>query len=200
VPVKEPPDRKTGAGARPRSDRELVEGCRRGREEDWSALVDKYKNLIFSIPIRYGLTREEATDIFQSVCLELIQELSKLRDPKALPKWLMQVTAHKCFHWRRQQTRMVSQDDSETTLPEMTVAPTAELILREVEEEQMLREALAELPARCRELIHMLFFEEESRPYQQVAATLGLATGSIGLVRQKCLQRLKKRLDTLGFT
>ena len=200
MPVKEPPGRKAGAGAHPRSDQELVEGCRRGREEDWNALVDKYKNLIFSIPIRYGLSREEATDIFQSVCLELIQELSKLRDPKALPKWLMQVTAHKCFHWRRQQGRMVSQGDSETTLPEMTVAPTAELILREVQEEQMLREAVAELPARCRELIHMLFFEEESRPYQQVAATLGLATGSIGLVRQKCLQRLKKRLDTLGFT
>lgn len=200
MPVKEPPGRKAGAGACPRSDQELVEGCRRGREEDWNALVDKYKNLIFSIPIRYGLSREEATDIFQSVCLELIQELSKLRDPKALPKWLMQVTAHKCFHWRRQQGRMVSQGDSEITLPEMTVAPTAELLMREVEEEQMLREAVAELPARCRELIHMLFFEEESRPYQQVAATLGLATGSIGLVRQKCLQRLKKRLDTLGFT
>src|SRR5206468_11000498 len=71
-----------------RSDHELVEGCRRGREQDWNSLIDKYKNLIFSIPIRYGLSREEAADVFQSVCLDLINELPRIRDPKALPKWL----------------------------------------------------------------------------------------------------------------
>ncbi len=183
-----------------KSDRELVQGCLKGREEDWNALIDKYKNLIFSIPIRYGLSREEAADIFQAVCLELIQELPKVREPKALPKWLMQVTAHKCFHWKRQRGRTVSQDDEETAIPEASVPAEAELNLREVEEEQMLREAMAELPPRCRELIRMLFYEEPSRPYQQVAAHLGLATGSIGLLRQNCLARLKERLDALGFS
>jgi DNA-directed RNA polymerase specialized sigma subunit len=64
----------------------------------------------------------------------------------------------------------------------------------------MMRDARAALPQRCQELIHMLFYEEPSRPYQQVAASLGLATGSIGLLRQKCLDRLKDRLDALGFS
>jgi RNA polymerase sigma factor (sigma-70 family) len=123
-----------------------------------------------------------------------------VREPKALPKWLMQVTAHKCFHWKRQRGRTVSQDDEETAIPEASVPAEAELNLREVEEEQMLREAMAELPPRCQELIRMLFYEEPSRPYQQVAASLGLATGSIGLLRQKCLARLKERLDALGFS
>ncbi len=188
------------AATKGKSDRELVQGCLKGREEDWNALIDKYKNLIFSIPIRYGLSREEAADIFQAVCLELIQELPKVREPKALPKWLMQVTAHKCFHWKRQRGRTVSQDDEETAIPEASVPAEAELNLREVEEEQMLREAMAELPPRCQELIRMLFYEEPSRPYQQVAASLGLATGSIGLLRQNCLARLKERLDALGFS
>jgi len=182
------------------SDRDLVKGCLRGRQEDWDSLVDKYKNLIFSIPIRYGLSREEAADIFQSVCLELIQELPKLREPKALPKWLMQVAAHKCYHWKRQSARMVSQDDEQTALPEPSEPARAELDLHEVEQEQALREAVATLPSRCKDLIHMLFYEDPSRPYQEVARTLGLATGSIGLLRQKCLDRLRQRLDTLGFS
>ena len=55
----------------------------------------------------------------------------------------------------------------------------------------MLREARASLPTRCQELIHMLFYEEPKRPYQQVAESLGLATGSIGLLRQKCLDSLR---------
>ena len=183
-----------------KSDRELVKGCLQGREEDWNLVIDRYKNLIFSIPIRYGLSREEAADIFQGVCLELIKELPKLREPKALPKWLMQVTAHMCYRWKRQSSRLVLHEDEEDPGPEASEPARAELDLRELEQEQMLREAIAGLPERCGELIRMLFYEEPSRPYQEVAASLGLATGSIGLLRQKCLDRLKDRLSSLGFS
>src|ERR1700722_4345870 len=199
MPVKELPAREAVPQNAPKSDRELVDGCLKRREQDWNLLVDKYKNLVFSIPIRYGFSRDDAADIFQSVCLELIQELPKLRDPEALPKWLMQVTAHKCFHRKAFNNRMVSRDDEDITIPETSAPAEAEINLFEIEEEQMLREAMASLAPRCRDLVHMLFFEEPKRPYQQVAASLGLATGSIGLLRQKCLDHLRKRLDELGF-
>lgn len=197
--VKEPPVRQAVVNAKAKTDRDLVDGCLKHREDDWNLLIDKYKNLVFSIPIRYGFSREEAADIFQSVCLDLIQELPKLRDPQALPKWLMQVTAHKCFHSKRQLSRMVSRGD-DLEVPEASIPPEADLKIREIEEEQMLRDALTGLPPRCRELIHMLFYVEPKRPYQEVAASLGLATGSIGLLRQKCLDHLKKQLHMLGFT
>jgi RNA polymerase sigma factor (sigma-70 family) len=200
MPVKESRRNNAMSGADRRSDGDLVRGCLKGREEDWTTLIDKYKNLIFAVPLRYGLSREEAADIFQAVCLDLLQELPTVRDPKALPKWLMQVASHKCFHWKRQRERMISRDDEKVSVPEASVDAEAELSLREVEEEQLLREARAGLSAQCQELIRMLFYEEPSRPYQQVAASLGLATGSIGFLRQKCLDRLKHRLDALGFS
>jgi RNA polymerase sigma factor (sigma-70 family) len=200
MPVKSLSQEESSKAPTAKPDREIVQGCLQGREEDWNLLIDKYKNLIFSIPIRYGFSREESADIFQSVCLELLHELPKVREPKALPKWLMQVTAHKCFHSKRQRNRLVSQDDEEVQIPESSVPAQAEIDLREIEEEQILRNAMAELQPRCRELIHMLFYEEPRRPYQQVAESLGLATGSIGLLRQKCLDRLKARLEALGFS
>ncbi len=180
-------------------DTRLVQGCLRGSEEAWSALVDKYKNLIFSIPIKYGFSSDDATDIFQAVCLELLSELHKLRKPKALPKWIMQITAHKCFHWKRQQQRVESSEPDDEKL-EQIEPPRAEAILREAEEEQGLRQVISELPPRCRELVRMLFFEEPPRPYQEIAAMLGIATGSIGFIRQRCLQRLRKRLLDVGLS
>jgi DNA-directed RNA polymerase specialized sigma24 family protein len=93
------------------SNTRLVKECLEGNEEAWSALIDKYKNLIFSIPIKYGFSRDDASDVFQAVCLEMLSELPKLRKPEALPKWIMQVTAHKCFHRRREQRRMITDDD-----------------------------------------------------------------------------------------
>ena len=58
--------------------------CLDGSEDAWIALLEKYKNLIFSIPIKFGISREDAADIFQSVCVDLLRDLPVLRQPKAL--------------------------------------------------------------------------------------------------------------------
>jgi len=181
------------------SNSQLVRECLDGNQEAWSALIDKYKNLIFSIPIKYGFSRDDATDIFQSVCLELLSELPNLRKPEALPKWIMQVTAHKCFHGKRQRQRTEVSDPNDPAFEQSTPA-RAESILREAEDEQSLRQAVSELPPRCQQLIQMLFFEEPVRPYEQVARTLGVAPGSVGFIRQRCLERLRKRLTEARFS
>ncbi len=180
------------------SDATLVKRCLSGQEEAWSQLIDKYKALIYSIPVKYRLPPQEAADVFQSTCVELLMHLPELRDPRALPKWLIQVAHHKCYHWKRQQQRLVSRD-AETELPEPEVPAVAEEFIRQTQEEQMLREAMANLAPRCRRLVEMLFFESPSRPYTEVASELNLAVGSIGLTRQKCIESLRKHLDELGF-
>src|SRR5439155_969343 len=57
-------------------DDRLVAECLQGDEKAWSALVDKYKNLIFSIPIKLGLY-DDAADIFQAVCLVPTRRLQR---------------------------------------------------------------------------------------------------------------------------
>ncbi|NDQ55591.1 MAG: sigma-70 family RNA polymerase sigma factor [Acidipila sp.] len=180
------------------SNTRLVKECINRNEEAWSALIDKYKSLIFSIPIKYGFSVDDASDIFQSVCLELLAELPNLRKAEALPKWIMQVTAHKCFRGRRQQQRTESVDPGDTRIDRATPA-RAEAILREAEEEQNLQQALAELPPRCRQLVHLLFYEDPPREYRKVAEELGIAVGSIGFIRQRCLDKLRQRLTEVGF-
>ena len=180
-------------------DTRLVRECLGGGEEAWCALISKYKNLIFSIPVKYGFSPDDSTDIFQAVCLELLSELPKLRKVKALPKWIMQITAHKCFH-RKQQERRTEVSDPNGKQFEKSTPARAEEILREAEDEQGLRQAMSELTPRCRRLVHMLFYDEPARPYQEIAETLGIAVGSIGFIRQRCLERLRKRLLEEGFS
>ena len=179
-------------------DARLVRECNAGSEEAWCALIFKYKNLIFSIPVKYGFSRDDSTDIFQAVCLDILSELPKLRKVKALPKWIMQLTAHKCFHRKQQQQRTEVLDPAAKEF-EKSIPSRAMEILREAEDEQSLRQAMAQLPPRCRELVRMLFYDEPVRPYQEIAASLGIAVGSIGFIRQRCLQRLRKHLLEAGF-
>jgi RNA polymerase sigma factor (sigma-70 family) len=186
------------AGATQWTDARLVRECIRGSEEAWGALIDKYKRLIFSIPVKYGLSQADAADVFQNVCVDLLSELPKLREPKALPKWIMQVTSHRCLRQKRISQRMeLAGDDREPLDGE--VAPIAERILCEAAEEQSLRDAIATIPPRCRQLVEMLFFEDPPRAYNEIASSLGIATGSIGFIRQRCLEKLRKRLGEAGF-
>jgi RNA polymerase sigma factor (sigma-70 family) len=184
--------------ARNASDVALVKRCLDGQEEAWNELIDKYKALIYSVPVKYGLQPQEAADVFQGTCVELLTRLKELREPQALPKWLIQVAYHRCYHLKRQQNRFLSRD-SEVDLPDPAVPAVADSFLRQTEDEQMLREAMAALEPRCKKLVEMLFFETPARPYTEVAKELNLAVGSIGLTRQKCMERLRRQLDAMGF-
>jgi RNA polymerase sigma factor (sigma-70 family) len=179
-------------------DPRLVKACLAGNEDAWALLIDKYKSLIYSIPVKYGLPPHEAADVFQSTCMELLTRLPDLREPKALPKWLMQVAHHQCYRLKRQQQRLVSRD-AEPDLPDPETPAIAETLVQQTQEEQLLREAMGTLSPQCRRLVELLFFETPARPYKEVAAELGLALGSIGFTRQKCVERLRRNLDKLGF-
>jgi RNA polymerase sigma factor (sigma-70 family) len=149
--------------------------------------------------VKYGLPPHEANDVFQATCMELLTRLADLREPRALPKWLMQVAHHECYRWKKQQQRVVSRD-ADPDLPEPETPPMAESLVQQTQEEQMLREALGTLTPQCRKLVELLFFETPARPYAEIAKELGLALGSIGFTRQKCMDRLRRRLDVLGFS
>jgi RNA polymerase sigma factor (sigma-70 family) len=178
-------------------DDRLVKACLNGDERAWSALIRKYKNLIYSIPLKYGAGPDDAADIFQAVCMEVFTELPRLRDAGAFRSWLITVTAHQAFHWKRKTRRrgeeaLTSEEDT------LATGPAPDLIVQ-VEQEQVLREAIARLSPRCQQLIKLLFYSQPQMPYRDVAKTLGVATGSIGFIRGRCLTRLLKTLRQLGF-
>lgn len=186
------------AAAKGPSDADLVAACRRGSQAAWADLIARYKNLIYSIPLRAGLDADDAGEVFQWVCLRLLNELPRLRDPQALPAWLMRVTARRSAQRRRERGAWVEwAEETAERGAEREAAFETELHLEAMRGE--LRRALEEMPPRCRRLLTMLFFEAPPRPYAEIAASLGLARGSVSLTRTRCLARLRKRLESAGF-
>lgn len=187
------------------SDARLVKACLGGDERAWSALILKYKDLIYSIPIKYRAPSQDVADIFQSVCLQLFTELPKLRKAESIRSWLITTAIRKSYQWNQKQQRWSDEDPEEVerkgagAAKNPAEAKLQQTILEEAQREQIVREAISQLPARCREMVHLLFFEEPPVPYNDLAQRLGLASGSIGFIRGRCLQRLKKILGELGF-
>jgi RNA polymerase sigma factor (sigma-70 family) len=177
----------------------LVQGCLQGEPKAWEELIDKYKRLIFSIPIKYGASPEDAADVFQAVCIEVLNSLPQLKSAQSLRSWLITVTIRQSYRWKRRQAHHVELDAMEPDAAENIASTTYADTLAQLEQEQIVREVVSQLTPRHRELVRLLFFEQPALPYAEVARRLGLATGSIGFIRGRCLEKLRKALVEHGF-
>ncbi len=182
------------------SDQFLVEACLAGNERAWSALVGKYKRLIYSIPVRQKFSPADASDIFQSVCLDLLENLPRLRDATKVKSWLITVTVRKCFHFRQERMK------SHITLPPeeadgvIDESSDPARISMTVEREQAIREALEKLSPRCAMLIKHLFFDEPQLSYAKIAERIGVSANTIGSTRERCLEKLRVLLEEAGVS
>ena len=52
------------------SDAQLIQACLEGKEKAWQTLIGRYQRLVYSVPIRWGLSPEDSVDIFQAVWLD----------------------------------------------------------------------------------------------------------------------------------
>jgi RNA polymerase sigma factor (sigma-70 family) len=177
----------------------LVTRVGEGDQEAWNEIIERYAPLVWSICLRYKLDRQDIDDVGQSVWLLLVEHIGGLREAEALPGWLATTTRHECLRVLRAGQRRdhagLPPEEQMLSDPE---AVTVEQELIEAERNAALRAALAELPDRCRELVSMLITDPPPA-YTQISATLGIAVGSIGPIRARCLERLRRSPHLAGF-
>ena len=167
-----------------------VRGARAGERQAWDALVEQYAPLVWSICQRNRMSDAEAQDISQNVWLKLVQQLSKLRDPVALPGWLITTTQRECCQFVRAAHRAGAHvlPDAES-IPGQTGMVEQELLAAELH--AALREAFGQLPPGCQQLLALLI-RDPPVPYATISAQLHIPVGSIGPSRSRCLDRLRR--------
>jgi len=176
------------------SDQALLDACRAGDPQAWARLLDKYERLVYSIPLNYGLSQEDAADIVQMSFLYLLQSLDALHEDSNLGGWL--ATVARRHTWRllkRNRQAPLTKLDSEIT-NELIPDRTDEIERWEIVE--WLNTGLVRISDRCRTVLIALYFEAEEPSYAEIARRLGIAEGSVGPTRARCLQRLKELLGS----
>lgn len=181
------------------SDPALIAACLGGDDSAWRALIDRYRRLIYSVPVRYGFSSDEAADVFQDVCILLYEKLHLLRDHERLPSWLLTSTSRLCWARRRSAAKMpVSIDEEGLDAPDED-APLADEELDALERRHVLEVALAQIPIPCAKLLGRLFLDQGDVSYKDISRDLRMPEGSIGPTRQRCLEKLRSVLARAGF-
>jgi RNA polymerase sigma factor (sigma-70 family) len=177
---------------------DLVGRARDGDKAAWDQIVERYAPLVWSICRQFRLGRPDIDDVGQGVWLRLVEHLPALREPAALPGWIVTTTRRECMRVIRTTQR---REQHENPLPPGEAAdlapadeppagsPEAELL--EIELQAALRDGLASLPERCRRLLALLI-ADPPLPYAEISSRLTLPIGSIGPNRSRCLAALRR--------
>jgi RNA polymerase sigma factor (sigma-70 family) len=178
-------------------DQELVTMCLDGDALAWEALIKRYRRSVYAIPIKFGLTPGEASDVFQSVCVKLIEHLHELKDEKKVGAWLFSTTTRECMRFTNDKEKETPTADEEFE-DRLDPALNLEEIRLEAESRQELRDIVELLPPRCRALIQMLYFDVPPVSYQDISEALGISPGSVGATRARCFDKLRRLLRERG--
>lgn len=168
----------------------LVARAGAGDQGAWNEIVERYAPLVWSICLRYQLDREKIDDVGQNVWLLLVEKIGSLREPAALPGWLVVTTQRECLR-----TLRVAARHDHAELPaedQMRPDPAAALIEDEIlaaERDAAIRTAFAGLPSGCQDLLSMLISDYS---YAEISAKLNMKQGSIGPTRARCLDQLRR--------
>ncbi len=187
-------------------DAALVARCRAGDRLAWAALVRRYQRLVYTVPRRAGLSEADAADVFQTSFARLVEHLHRIDDPGRVRAWLVTTARRECLRLLEQRRRVVdlagpadddgeADDDPLARLPDP--APLPEAQLQALQEQDRVRRALQRLDARSRAFVELMFLHDPPLPYSEIAARLGIAEGSIGPTRARCLDKLRRALCTV---
>ena len=181
----------------------LVRDARDGRADAWDELVERYTPLVLAVVRRHRLQGSDGDDVVATLWLRLVEHLGDIRDPRALPGWIVTTARHECLRTLRQHQRTQPWDPldpvggldgpspvssggtqdvalDDRVVDQMTDAARHEALLR----------AFAELPATQRRLL-LVLMTDPPLSYAEVSARLGMPIGSIGPLRARALQRIR---------
>lgn len=136
--------------------------------------------------------RGDAEDACQYAWLDFLRQPPALRDQTRLGGWLTTVA-------RRHAARAIARRAQAAAAPDSPPVPSPETAFLTAERDTALWRAVDRLPVRHRSLLVLLAYRPDLSP-REVAAALGIAPGSLSVLRRRCLATLRHRLTSEGFS
>jgi len=167
-----------------------------GKTSDYTYLVDKYKDMIFTLAVRITGNREDAEEVSQDVFLKAFNGLAEFRGTSKFSTWLYKIAYNQSVSYvRKKKPEILSYDSLETGIDERQ----GEM---DMSHEQLnnipveyIRQAFEKLEETDRAVL-TLFYQDDSS-VKEIANVTGL---SISNVKVKLFRGRKKLIDILEKT
>lgn len=178
----------------------LLSAAAGGDQEAWNVITDRFTNLLWSVARSYRLNHDDAADAVQNTWLRLLENLTTINNPEALPGWLATTARREALGLLRRRGRdvLTRNEDLGADVMDPDVSELDSALLAD-ERDAQLWACFSQLSERCQQLLRVLMACD--RPvYAEVAEAFDMPIGSIGPTRMRCLQQLRRVMVESGYT
>jgi len=159
----------------------LIQRCLAGDQLAWEAIVRQYRRKVFNVAYKFVGRHDEAEDLTQDIFLKVFKSLDTFDRRANFQTWLISVSRNLCIdHYRsvRKERETIDRDvDSTQVAPPSVGTPGQLAALEQRDRVELLREAMAALPATLRTAVLMRDIQECS--YHEIAKKLKLPEGTV---------------------
>ena len=177
-------------------DQQLVTASKRGDQDAFAQLVQRYQRRIFNLVYRMLQQYEEASEITQETFLAAWQGLPSFRGDARFPTWLYRIAyncALKQLETRKRDRALQVALQAEQVLKSKDHIARASAQIDEHEQQAFVQEHLSHLPAKYR--IVLILRHLQDMTYEEMAEILTMPVGTIKTHLFRARNLLKERLQ-----
>ena len=180
-------------------DLKIIESCLLGNKNNFSRLIDKYKNMVYNLAYRMCNNSQEAQDISQESFLRTYQSLNRFNPNYKFSTWLYQITLNIIRdRFKKKMFKPTSFDapiasnDSNYFLQPTDSKHDPEEILTKQEKAYHVQQAILSLPLKYREVTILRHLQDLS--YIEIANILKVPTGTVKIRLYRAREQLREIL------
>ena len=181
-----------GARLRELSDSELVRRTRKGDEDAFGVLVERYMRASYAVAFSVTGRHEDAQDAAQESLLVALQRVEECRSPEKFGGWLMTIVRNRARNLVR---REVLRDTDQVPESARSRTPPPERELATAELRENLSSALGQLPEVQRQIV--LLHDLEGWKHREIAERLDLPSGTVRSHLHFARKALRAALEAL---
>jgi RNA polymerase sigma-70 factor (ECF subfamily) len=177
-------------------DQAYIDRVKAGDSLAYACLVDKYKNMAFTIALKVTGNREEAEDVAQEGFLKAYQQLGTFAGRSKFSTWLYTIVYRTALnHRQRNRNHPFSLDpQADHQQPAAHTTPANEQ-LQAKQEQQYVKEAIDRLPPTEALLVTLYYLDENST--REIGEITGMSLANIKIKLFRARKRLEKDLAFL---
>jgi len=180
------------------NDQQLIDRIINGDHSAFTILVDRYKDLVFSLALKMLKNREEAEEVSQDTFIKVFMSLDKFKGDSKFSTWIYKVAYNTCLDRLKKNKReqhVVPID--EYTEHEVKTLDNALHAMEQKERQQTIQNCIQALPSEDAFLMTLFYFEEQS--LEEIAKVMEITPNNVKVKlfrsRKKLTSILKSQLE-----
>ena len=170
------------------SDNQMMEDVKTGKVEKLAVLFEKYHVQLFNFFLRLTGNRGVSEDLVQDVFMRILKYRKTYRGQSKFTVWMYQIARNAHIDHLRKKKGELPLDDQWEDVTEPDPSPAARLEISE--DIDLVRQALAQLPLKKREVLVLSRFQDLK--YREIAELLGCQIGTVKAHVHRAIKDLGK--------